>query len=430
MPYEEVDGEQPRAAGGDRGAPLFARVRASFWSRWAARLTDVRIGGELGSCAGLEHVEMPGRPPFVRDPVIAKVIGRRYDKRHRDYYRTIASWARYGMRPVSERRARALYAWSAAGFFMDDLIDGWETAADDLDRGSLVESQRALIQAIHRDNGGSPPRCQRSPRLQDACRVVRRASNLCFALRPSATWWEDYQREMTVFVHGRIVHLILAAGNAWLSPELYIRARALDIGGNTATVASGLSQGEYPVWSPGISRELAEIRALTWLHIFAINDLYSYYRERDENRFNLVHTVLVTASRRSPTSVRQAVDCVVRFCNEVWHEFRRRSDRLTASPRGKRSPGLAAHLRELAVNMMGNLEFVWEQRGRYRDPAQLRDYEVPMSFVGERQGLEEWTGTATGGLEELLDVDHLSRSCRDFALPRAAVDASAAGRSH
>ncbi len=74
---------------------------------------------------------------------------------------------------------------------------------------------------------------------------------------------------MTVFVHGRLATLFMAKRKVWLPPELYLRARVFDIGGNTASVLAAFSRGEELRGTPAVGREAAILQALSWLHMTA-----------------------------------------------------------------------------------------------------------------------------------------------------------------
>jgi len=376
----------------------------------------VKHEGSLSTTADLEQIELPSRSPFLPDPVIAGIIEGRHESRHADYYRTIASWARYGMRPIDDERARALYAWSAAVFFIDDLVDGWDTDASEIGVAHLAEAQRALIAAVGRPERDRHSDEHLSAETRDAARAVRRASDLCFELRPSDAWWDDYEREMTVFIHGRLVTLFMATHKVWLGPELYLRARVFDIGGNTASVLAGFSRNIAMQWPASVTREVSVLQALAWLHMTAINDLFSYERERDETLFNSLHSVQATASQKHPTSLRQAIDCVVRFSNSLWQEFNARATQLRNSTEGQGSLGLNAYLDELVVNMMGNLEFVQEETTRYSSPTELEGDSEAILDAGRARGHQPWIERTWNGMDPMLQSDPVGRSCSSFVL--------------
>ncbi|MCA9710515.1 MAG: hypothetical protein KDK70_32035, partial [Myxococcales bacterium] len=185
----------------DAPQQLFAQtLPAGFWRYWAGVLMQRSSGPKLLTVSDLATTTLPPRGRQVSDPVIERIIASRYDSRHSDYYRTISSWGHYSTRPIDDARAQALGAMSASTFLLDDLFDGWETVEAGLDASEVVASQERMVDALGRRPSIEPPG---SPEERDVIDAVRRASDLCHAVRPNDVWWDDYVREASGYVYGR-----------------------------------------------------------------------------------------------------------------------------------------------------------------------------------------------------------------------------------
>ena len=364
-----------------KGSLFVSLIPPSFWARWARRLTEPGEAEDLLRVDDLRMASLPRRGELVLDPILSRILASQYEERHANYAQTISSWARYTTRPTSSSRAAALGAMSASAFLMDDLVDGWENTISKLDVSRQLRSQEQLVNSLIRR---SRPFWPSSVAFIDAVMATRRASDLAYALRPSDRWWNDYTREMASFVYGRSISCLLLERRLILTPELYLRTRILDVGASMATTFASLAVDAYPERS----RTLIELWALCWLHLIITNDLYSYYRERDESAFNVVHVVQASLSRSSPTSVAQAVDRAVRLCNHLFARARYLSEALTLGQ--DEDSEIVKHVNAVLLTVTGGLEFLHAHGNRYRDPATLPDYEVALHRVADAYGQVWW----------------------------------------
>ncbi|MCA9711418.1 MAG: hypothetical protein KDK70_36610, partial [Myxococcales bacterium] len=208
----------------------------------------------------------------------------------------------------------------------------------------------------------------------------------------------------------------LATRRLLLSPELYLRARTLDVGAIAGTTFSSLAVAAYPE-----QRDfLVEPWGLGWLHLLATNDLYSYYRERDESTFNLVHVVHAAQSELVPTSVAQAVDAVVRLCNLLQDRLEQLTEEL-ALEWGPRST-VGRHIEAFCWAPTGGLDFLRAHPHRYRDPATLSDYDVELCGVVDAYRQSWWHPSHWDAVQRFIAPHRVTALCSSawqFALAGA-----------
>ncbi|MCH9685160.1 MAG: hypothetical protein K0V04_27230 [Deltaproteobacteria bacterium] len=392
---------------------FFDRVPRAAWDFWASKLVPTPGCSDPATVRDIKVTPTAARPPFVDDPIVAKIVDESYEQRHSGYYRTIASWPQFSLQPISQERAQALSAWCVSAFLIDDLVDGWESKVSDLDLAGILASQETLVEAIdHRESTEAEPPNHGSSQFNDAVLIARRAAALAYLHRPSDTWWRDYRREVSTFIYGRAINTYLSKKRVLLPVEYFLRARAMDLGGSMITVMSGLAAGSYPMSEPGLASHLATLQALTWLHLTATNDLYSYFRERGETQFNLLCNIVENNAQLERIRLADAVDCVVRFANSVWDDFHLLAQSLI--DRSCDPSTMTHHVEQLRANMVGNVQYVQSNPFRYSAPGVSDPPEVRNNLPGRVPwGSEHWDD-----VEQLLgNVAPLCRDCWEFALP-------------